>query len=303
MPNHHHHPVMLKEALDLLEVKPDEYYLDGTFGQGGHTQAILDQGGKVVALDYDQRNIKAGNENFSDFIATGQLILLHKNFKDLQEIIAQLIKDKQLANDIALSGILFDFGTTSEQLAADNRGLSFNSPEQELDMRLDQTLGVKAKDLLAVLGQKQLQQIFYVYGGEREAKKISQAILQERKKDHFLQTVGELVELIEKTKSHHPRHIHPATKVFQALRIAVNNELENIELALPQALELLAPQKNLITIAFHQGEDRLAKVHFKQWAQDKKGKLSPQKPLTPSEEELGKNPRARSAKLRRFIKN
>jgi 16S rRNA (cytosine1402-N4)-methyltransferase len=291
-----HIPVMLQEAIEGLNIEVDRWYIDATFGQGGHTQEILSLGGKVIAFDFDEQNIIAGKEKFVTEIENQNLILVRENFGKLQQTIEQL----QQVDEI--SGILFDFGTTSEQLTSADRGLSFSGQDQELDMRLDQRLGVKAKDLLAIMGQKQLQKIFEVFGGETEARKISKKIVELKRNGQFITTVSELVELISEIKHHGSRNIHPATKVFQALRIAVNNELESIQQALPQALEVIKSQGKIITIAFHEGEDRIIKNYFKKWEKENKGIQDPKKVLKPSEKEVLTNPKSRSAKLRGFIK-
>jgi len=295
-----HIPVMLQEAIAGLDIKANHWYVDATFGQGGHTQEIISQGGKVIAFDYDQNNITAGKEKFVTEIENQNLILIRENFSQLQNIINQLQKLHQVES---VDGILFDFGTTSEQLTSADRGLSFSGQDQELDMRLDQRLGVKAKDLLAIMSQKQLQKIFEVFGGETEARKISKKVVELRKNGQFTRTVSELANLVSKIKHHSSRNIHPATKVFQALRIAVNNELENIEQTLPQALEIINSEGKIITIAFHEGEDRIIKNTFKLWDQEKKGKNITKKPIIPTPEEIKENPRSRSAKMRIFEKN
>lgn len=287
---------MLPEALDCLNIKANHWYVDATFGQGGHTQEILALKGKVIAFDYDEKNIIAGTEKFAAQIEDKSLILIRENFNQLKKVVDQL---QQSGN---ISGILFDFGTTSEQLTTDKRGLSFHGDDQELDMRLDQRLGVKAKDLLAIMDQKQLQKIFEVFGGETEARKISKKIVELRKSNQFITSVSQLTTLISEIKHHPSRNIHPATKVFQALRIAINNELENIEQALPQALEIINSDGKIVTLAFHEGEDRIIKHNFKKWEQKGKGIQDPKKVLMPTKEEILKNPNSRSAKLRGFAK-
>lgn len=290
---------MLTEALDGLRVKPGQWYVDATFGAGGHTAAILEQGGRVVGLDYDQLAVEAGEDRFASAIETGQLILIRENFDQLLTVIKPLQQSAQVGT---IHGILFDFGTTSDQLTSVSRGLSFQGEDEELDMRLDQRLGVKAKDLLAVMSQDQLQKVFSEFGGERESKRVSEAIVKRRNEGQVIETVGELVELIMNTKKHYPDKINPATKVFQALRIAVNDELGNIERVLPAALELVASGGRLVTIAFHQGEDRLAKTFFRKWEDADRGERINRSVIKPSEQELDSNPRARSAVLRIFEK-
>jgi len=296
MNKNQHVPVMLQEVIENLNVQAEHWYIDATFGQGGHTQEILSLKGKVIAFDYDEQNIIAGKEKFSLEIESENLILIRENFNQLKQVVNQLQQVK------SISGILFDFGTTSEQLAADDRGLSFHGAEQELDMRLDQRLGVKAKDLLAIMSQKQLQKIFEVFGGETESRKISKKIIELRKNNQFITSASELANLVSEIKHHGSRNIHPATKVFQALRIAINNELENIQQALPQALEIISSGGKIITIAFHEGEDRIVKNNFKNWEKESRGIQDPKKVLKPSEQEILKNPNSRSAKLRGFIK-
>lgn len=290
---------MLTEALDGLRVKPSQWYVDATFGAGGHTAAILEQGGRVVGLDYDQLAVEAGEDRFASAIETGQLILIRENFDQLLTVIKPLQQSAQVGT---IHGILFDFGTTSDQLTSVSRGLSFQGEDEELDMRLDQRLGVKAKDLLAVMSQDQLQKVFSEFGGERESKRVSEAIVKRRNEGQLIETVGELVALIMNTKKHYPDKINPATKVFQALRIAVNDELGNIERVLPAALELVASGGRLVTIAFHQGEDRLAKTFFRKWEDTERGERINRSVIKPSEQELDSNPRARSAVLRIFEK-
>lgn len=287
-----HTPVLLKEAIDALQVKPDDWYVDATFGRGGHTRAILNQGGNVIAFDFDQTAIEYGQQAFAQEIVAGTLLLIRENFDQISKHTA----DKQI------QGILFDFGTSAEQLTSTSRGLSFQGEDDELDMRLDDRLGVKAKDLLALLSEKQLEEVFGVYGGDHEAKKIAKEIVDRRKRGEFITTVGQLVKLVERVKREPKGKLHPATKVFQGLRIVVNDELSNIERALPQALEILQPGGNLITIAFHEGEDRIAKHLFKEWEQQGLGTTS-KRPIEPGETELQSNPRSRSAKLRIFTKN
>lgn len=296
MSKNQHVPVMLQEAIENLDVQTNHWYIDATFGQGGHTQEILSLKGKVIAFDYDEQNIIVGKEKFSSEIEKGSLILIRENFNQLKQVVDQLQQVE------SINGILFDFGTTSEQLAADDRGLSFHGAEQELDMRLDQRLGVKARDLLAIMSQNQLQKIFEVFGGETESRKISKKIVELRKENQFIASASELANLISKIKHHSSRNIHPATKVFQALRIAVNNELENIQQALPQALEIIRSGGKIVTIAFHEGEDRIVKRNFKTWEKESRGIQDPKKVLKPSEQEILNNPNSRSSKLRGFIK-
>lgn len=292
-----HVPVMLDQVLKILQVQTGEWYVDATFGRGGHTNQILAAGGKVIAFDFDQEAIEFGELKFADEIAKGQLILIHENFDQLQAKINKLTQVEEI------SAVLFDLGTSVEQLTSTDRGLSFAGTDDELDMRLDQRLGVKAKDLLAVLSEKQLQQMFSEFGGETEARTLAKVIVEERNAGRLPSTVGELVKLIEAHKRHYPSKIHPATKVFQALRIAVNSELDNLELALPQALSMIKPGGKIVAISFHEGEDRIVKHTFRDWENQDLGERTPTDIITANEAEIKSNPNSRSAKLRVFTKN
>lgn len=294
-----HKTVFKQLAIDYLEVKPQRWYLDGTFGVGGHSGEILARGGNVLAFDYDEEAILAGHQKFKDTIAAGQMILVRENFDQIQKITDDLQKKGAVGE---IRGILFDFGTSTDQLLQSEVGLSFNH-YAPLDMRLDTRLGVTAADLLMVLSEKQLADIFYHYGGELENRQIAKAIVKQRAKygARAFQTTGDLTSLVNTTKKAMPTRLHPATKVFQALRIVVNDELGNLERVLPQAWQILNSGDRLVTIAFHEGEDRPVKQFMQAKAQNNEGILISKKPIMPDTEEL-KNPRARSAKLRAIEK-
>lgn len=284
-----HESVMLEEAINGLDVKPDKWYIDGTFGRGGHTRAILKKGGKVIAFDVDHQAIEYGQQQLEKEIEQGSLILIRENFDHLQ---AETEKLKQQRKVDTISGVLFDFGTSVDQLLDKERGFSFDS-DAELDMRMDDRLGVKAKDLLAVLPEKQLAELFLNEGGEKFAKPIAKKIV-ERRSQKPITTTKELANLVERVKQRRGK-LHPATKVFQALRIAVNTELSSIEQVLPQAFAVLS-EGNIVTISFHEGEDRLVKRFFKQ--QEEEQQIKEHTLRQPSETEIIKNPRSRSARLR-----
>ena len=271
------------------------WYIDATFGSGGHSRLILAKGGRVVGLDFDQQAIESGQKHFASQIAAGQLILLRENFTHIQKVwldsLAQTHQERP-------SGILFDFGTSSQQLMDSSRGISF-SGDGPLDMRLDNRLGVTAADLIQALPEKQLAQLFLQFGGEPHAKRIAHAI---KTTTPTPKTTQELVKCIETAGVKRTTHLHPATKVFQALRIAVNTELENIALALPSAFDLLEPMGNLVTISFHEGEDRLVKNFMSDMQKTQRATLKSKKPILPSQDELTSNPRSRSAKLRALRK-
>lgn len=295
--NNLHYSVLLEEAITALNVTPNKWYIDATFGRGGHTQKILELGGKVLAFDVDAEAITFGQSTFASEIAAGNLILIRANFDQL----SQEVKKIQSSHpEIEVMGVLADFGVSSPQIDQPERGFSFQF-DTELDMRMDDRLGVKAKDLLAILSEKQLTEIFTEFGGEHEAYKIAKAVVAQRQKSPIT-TTRELTDLIQKTKKEKRGHLNPATKVFQALRIAVNSELDSIQTMLPQAWEVLAEQGFLVTISFHEGEDRIVKNVFKKWQAAGKGQQVNKDVIIPSEEEVLENSRSRSAKLRIFKK-
>lgn len=288
--------MLLKEAVALLDVQPNKWYIDGTFGRGGHTAEILQLGGKVIAFDWDHEAIAYGKETFKNQIASGSLILIHESFTKIEESITELRKN--LGAEMTISGALFDFGTSTQQLTSVERGFSFEG-EGELDMRMDTRLGVTAKDILALIPEPQLAELFRDFGGEEEAKTIAKAI---KVSPTPITTTKQLSTLIASVKRRKKPGINPATKVFQALRIVVNSELDEIRDALPSAFCTLSEGGILVTIAFHDGEDRIVKQQFKNWEQNKLAELILKKPLQPTEEETTENKRARSAKLRALRK-
>lgn len=281
-----HVPVLLNEALDALAVEKDAWYIDGTFGRGGHTRAILNKGGKVIAFDWDPEAIEHGKQTFASEIENNWLLFIQESFANLRQAVTQQ----------PIAGILFDFGTSTEQLTSAKRGFSFEG-DGPLDMRMDPNLGVTAADLLAVVPEKQLAELFKDFGGEPQAKAIAKAI---KRNLTPIKTTKQLSDVILSISRNRHGKLHPATKVFQALRIAVNSELDQITAALPQAFELLAPAGHLVTIAFHEGEDRIAKHFMKEQEKNQTAVVSPI--ITASEEEITRNPRARSAKLRHLQK-
>lgn len=289
-----HTPVFLNEAVESLRVQPDHWYVDATYGRGGHTREIISRGGKVLAFDIDAEAIEFAHEHDQSLMTDQQLIVIRANFDQLKTEVEQL----KTKHNLKISGVLFDFGTSSNQLLSETRGFSFDSPAP-LDMRMDQRLGVTAEDFLRVLTEKQLTEIFRDLGGEHEAKKVAH-VTKAYALAHSPVTAQGLADAIAKAKYEKRGRLHPATKAFQALRMIVNTELDNIRTGLRQALEILEPQSRIVTIAFHEGEDRLAKHFFADWERQGKGQRSPKEAIQPSETETALNPRARSAKMRIF---
>lgn len=288
-----HRSVMLQEAIEYLRPKADSLIIDATFGSGGHTAALLAKKATVFAIDWDTEALSRGEEKFATEIAAGKLILAHDTFAHID----QLWQANPVTKDKLASGALFDFGTSTEQLMSQERGFSF-SGDGPLDMRMDVRRGVTAADLLVALSTRELIQIFNEFGGEEESNKIAHRI----KLSMPITTTAQLAEVVSKAKRKPMRKTHPATKVFQALRIAVNTEMEEITEGLPKALALLAPGSRLVTIGFHDGEDRIVKGLFREWSEAELGTIITKKPLAPTLEEIDKNQRSRSAKLRVFEK-
>jgi 16S rRNA (cytosine1402-N4)-methyltransferase len=278
---------MPTEVLTALNPQPGMTIIDGTFGRGGHTRLILKTGAKVIGLDHDQDAIAFGQEAFAEELATGQLHLVRANFTELAKVLKQVSVE-------TVNGILLDLGASTDQLLSQTRGFSFQG-STALDMRMDDRLGVTAADLLAILPEKQLAELFITYGGEEQARSIAKTLAYSRTKQP-IKTTDQLVAIIERVKGPQRGPRHPATKIFQALRIAVNTELDNATQALPTAFQVLAPQGILTVLSFHDGEDRIVKQFMKKQELTKLGIMS--EPQLPSEKEVAHNPKARSAKLR-----
>lgn len=295
-----HIPVLLSEVLDSLQLKPGMSVIDCTLGDAGHAEAILKQmspKGKLLGIDADQEAVDRAHKFLSTF--KKQVTLIRDNFAHLQEI-------AQKNTFYPVDAILMDLGWSSPQFKERNRGFSFEGSEP-LDMRYagGEDEGETAAEIVNNFKQKELENIFRQYGEEKLSKEIAEAIVRVRR-SHTIQTTSELVEIIlevYRTKLKSSKEvpwvggIHPATKVFQALRIAVNKELEVLKQVLSQATRLLAPGGRLAVITFHSLEDRIVK-HFFQTLSAKGFQIITKKPLSASEQELLLNPRARSAKLR-----
>lgn len=293
--NKFHTPVFLKEVLEALDVKPGKKYIDATLGGGGHAFEILKRGGRVLGIDFDQEAIDFVKFKVQSlkFKVGDEIVLVRGNFRDIDKIARS-----NGFNEV--SGILFDLGVSSHQLDTRQRGFSFQK-NAKLDMRMDQGLKVTASDLVNGLSKGELYELFTKLGEERFARSISDAIISARRKKPIDKT-GELAEIVIKTVRLRRTHIHPATRVFQALRIAVNDELNNLKEALPKAVELLNMDGKLLVISFHSLEDRIVKEQFKLFEEEHKGEIITKKPMVPSDLKKRENIRSRSAKLRIFCK-
>jgi 16S rRNA (cytosine1402-N4)-methyltransferase len=293
MPEHGHDPVMVGDVLAALEPAAGEVVMDCTAGRGGHALEIakrLSPGGMLIALDVDPENLKYARRRLEEAaIAEVQVRTFHANFGEAVDVLEAL-------GISGVDGLLADFGVSTNQLLDAKHGLSFNA-EAPLDMRLDPRVKKKAADLLAEWDEKQIADALFEYAQERFSYKIARKIVQTRATEPIL-TTGQLARLVRSVVPTKWGQIDPATRTFQALRMAVNAELDVLQDFLASVPQLLKPGSRASFISFHSGEDRLVKQAVKGW--EEAGLCEPltKKPLEPSELEMGRNPRSRSAKLR-----
>lgn len=293
----YHNPVLLQEAIGFLQVKKGEWYLDCNLGDGGHSLGILCLGGKVLGIDVDPEAVSRAGKRFKEAGFTEQdYILVLGNFRDLKQLLLQTE-----LNDQKFSGVLFDLGVSSLQLETPLKGFSFlkNGP---LDMRLDPKLQVSALDLVKALNKGELYEIFNKFGEEKFSKQLADVVVGSRALINSTKDLADLVEGFYLKKGIIRGKIHPATQVFQALRIAINDELGALEATLPQALESLKENGKIIAISFHSLEDRIVKNYFRDWENRGLGQNLTKKPMEPSLQEVSENPRSRSSKMRVFEK-
>lgn len=284
-----HQPVLLDEVLASLAPVDGGIYVDGNLGLGGHAERILEAsapGGRVIGFDWDAEAVAQAAARLARF--GDRIQCVHRNFTALEETLME-------HGVRQIDGLLLDLGLSSLQLDRSGRGFSFKG-EEPLDMRMDKRRELTAADLVNHKGQQELADIFYYYGEERQARPIAEAVVEARKRQP-LYTTAQLVEVVERAvpRRFHPKKIHVATKVFQALRIAVNQELENLQTVLAQGPKLLAIGGRFCVISFHSLEDRLVKRAFQE---NPLLRVVTAKPIVPGEAECHRNPRARSAKLR-----
>lgn len=301
-----HIPIMLQQCMDGLALKPDGIYLDGTLGRGGHSCEIAKQltTGRLICVDRDHVAIDAAQDTLKPWLS--KITFIHSNFSDIKNILAK-------AEVSSLDGMLFDLGVSSPQLDEASRGFSYMA-DAPLDMRMDRSEMLTAKQVVNLWEQSELQRILSTYGEERYSSRIASNICKIRE-DKPIETTIELVEIIKKSlpaKALREKQ-HPAKRSFQAIRIAVNQELTSVETMLDDAIDSLNPKGRIAIITFHSLEDRIVKHRFVAGA---KGcdcppnfpvcvcgktpqlKLCPRKAIIPTDTEITENPRARSAKLR-----
>ena len=287
-----HTPVMLREVLDYLDLRPGKIIVDATLGTGGHAQEILKRispGGKLIGIDRDTDSLKVAQEKLRDSSALCKFV--HANFMEIDSVLEEAGVEK-------IDGVLFDLGISSFQLDDPERGFSFQQ-EGPLDMRLDRDSYISAYDLINNLNEEEISSLLWNFGQERWHNRIAHLVVEEREK-HPIATTRELSDIVVRATPYKYRHyrIHPATRTFQAVRIAVNRELENLEIALSKAVNILCPKGRICVISFHSLEDRVVKFKFKGCAAEGKVKIITPKPLVPSQGEVETNPSSRSSKLR-----
>lgn len=284
-----HFPVLLKETIEYLDIKSGKKIIDATLGGGGHSFPILERilpRGKILGIEADPKAFEKMRKRISKLNLEDNFIVVNQNFVNLKEI----IEENNFGN---VDGILFDLGLSTDLIEDSNRGFSFSSDEV-LDMRFDPYFKkTTAAQILNQLKEKELRNIFKTYGGEKYSGRIAKTIIQERKKEKIIMT-SQLRDIIKKALGSR-YHIKSLARVFQALRIVVNSELENLQKALEQGLEVLSPKGRMVVISYHSGEDRIVKQFFKN---KEELEILTKKPISPSEIEINRNKSSRSAKLR-----
>src|SRR6266478_601407 len=300
-----HVSVMAREVMDLLRPEARKRYLDGTLGGGGHAEEILihsSPDGQVLGFDLDDEALDAARQRLSRF--GDRLVLRQANFAAAGAILNEI-------GWLGVDGIILDLGVSSHQFESPERGFSFRG-KARLDMRMDRRQSLDAYQIVNTFSTPELERILHQYGEEPQGRRIALRIAAERKMK-TIDTTEELADIVARIKGKRERGHHPATQTFQALRIAVNQELQNLERFLESGYELLEPKGRMVIISFHSLEDRLVKRAFRKWSRNclcpprtptcqcgwnQKVKLLMTRPLSPSPSELDANPRARSAKLR-----
>jgi 16S rRNA (cytosine1402-N4)-methyltransferase len=300
-----HVSVMAREVMDLLRPEARKRYLDGTLGGGGHAEEILihsSPDGQVLGFDLDDEALDAARQRLSRF--GDRLVLRQANFAAAGAILNEI-------GWLGVDGIILDLGVSSHQFESPERGFSFRG-KARLDMRMDRRQSLDAYQIVNTFSATELERILRQYGEEPQGRRIALRIAAERKMK-TIDTTEELADIVARIKGKRERGHHPATQTFQALRIAVNQELQNLERFLESGYELLEPKGRMVIISFHSLEDRLVKRAFRKWSRNclcpprtptcqcgwsQKVKLLMTRPLSPSPSELDANPRARSAKLR-----
>ena len=285
-----HKPVMVEEVLDYLNPQTGQVIIDCTVGGGGHASKIMSKikpNGLLIGIDKDMEILQTAKQHLSEI---GNIFkLYHADYSEIDEVLRQAGTDK-------VNCVLLDLGSSSMQFDQAERGFSF-SKEGPLDMRMDRSQGITAKDLIHRLSEQKLEELFSKYGEERWSRRIARAILKEEN-DTGITSTRQLANIIERAVPRGKSKIHPATRVFQALRIAVNKELESLEVFLNKIHNYMTVGARIVIISFHSLEDRIVKNKFSERAKQNIFQILTKKPITPGEAEIERNIRCRSAKLR-----
>jgi 16S rRNA (cytosine1402-N4)-methyltransferase len=285
-----HVPVLLRETIEWLNIRPDGTYIDCTLGAGGHARAIAERlaTGRLIAIDRDSSALAAARGRLAVF--GDRISFFHASFAGLRGVLG---KASEQVGAMPVNGIVADLGVSREQLETSARGFSFLT-DGPLDMRMDPEQDLTSARIVNHYGEKPLADLIYKYGEERRSRRITRAIVRARP----LKGTRQLAEVIERAAPRTRERIHPATRTFQALRIAVNDELGQLETLLETAPPLLAPGGRFVIISFHSLEDRAVKQAFRRWAAQKVLAILTKHVVRPGEEEVRANPASRSAKLR-----
>jgi len=294
-----HDPVMLAEVIEVLALKPGMLYVDGTLGLAGHATAIwplIQPGGTIFATDWDEQMLIEARDRLGATSESKDIITVHANYREIPKVLEKHLPGR------GADAILLDLGLNSAQLEDAERGIAF-SEDGPLDMRMDRSTGEPASSMLNRMTEDQLDKIISEYGGENWSRRIAKMIL-EKRKEKALKTTNDLVDCVMAAipVAMRETRIHPATRTFQAIRIAVNNELDNLEECIREIAWCLAPGGTFAVLSYHSGEDAPVKNAFRDLARLDFTNIY-KKPLVPSEEEISRNRRSRSAKLRALRKN
>lgn len=300
----YHVSVLFDEVLEGIGSVGDGYLLDCTLGDGGHSLEILKRGGKIIGLDVDPEALERTRKRFLDEgIEQSRFVLIQGNFRDLENLIQPASTSRRRGEQadtarFRIKAVLFDLGVSTLQLVSPERGFSFMR-EGSLDMRMDPTLGVTALDLIKTLTKGELENVFSKMGEEKHSRRLSDAVF---RSSGVIKTTTDLSRLVESVVGRQGK-INPATKIFQALRIVVNDELGAITDGLEQAINVLDDKGKILVISFHSLEDRIVKNMFRDWESNGRGRVLTKKPIIPADREINMNTKSRSAKLRIFEKN
>ncbi len=287
----YHTSVLLNESISFLNINENGEYIDGTLGEGGHSLEIikkLTDKGKLTSYDHDLEAINFVENKYKEQFNSKNWRLINDNFANISKY----------HSENSIDGILLDIGISSRQLEGLGRGFSYKNLDEPLDMRMDEKLGVKASDLLNALNEKQLTKLFYEYGEEKKARQIASAI---KSSDKRIESVRDLVDVIHRVVPAALFQKKTCKRIFQALRIAINDELFSLQNCLDTSIKLLKPNGRIVVITFHSLEDRIVKNTFNRFVKSDLGKVET-RAVQPSEEEILKNIRAHSAKLSVFVK-